>query len=229
MTETDALPLGDFVERVRSTAVARGLEVAERPELLRRSFSGNSSDATTLEASDLPSEAHALRIGRYTVIFGTLPDVPTLPGVRETLRRYRNQCVVARSYLSPNQSLDLQIFLVGPRGSEWERKWVSLGLYLERDERVARKLAWLRPRDGTRDDESFADFLRRTFLARPWLEDDKEFKPDQSLDLDEPATAGLPRTTAEQFDQIALEGDEDRAADDIVDALVKAWQERETA
>ncbi|MBP2463942.1 MULTISPECIES: hypothetical protein [unclassified Rhizobium] len=227
--ETVSSSLEDFIKRVCRAARSCSLDVSERPSLTGRTFSGGSSQATTLEASELPSDAQALSVGRYTIIFGSLPDIPTLPGVRETLRRYRNQCVVARSFLTTNQSLDLQLFLVGPRGSEWERKWNSLGLYLERDDRVARKLAWLRPRDAARDDDSFADFQRRTFLARPWKEDNPEFRDNQPLDLDEPAIAGLPRTTAEEFDRIALDGDDDRPADEIVEALVRAWEQRKTS
>ena len=222
---SNSASLSEFVERIRQAAGARGLKLTERSDLIGRSFSGDSSPSTTLDVAELPSEATALQIGRYTVIFGILPDTPTLPVVRESLRRYRNQCVVARSFLSANQSLDLHLFLVGPRGSEWEQRWNSLGLYLERDDRVARKLAWLRPRDTARDDESFREFLRRTFLARPWQKDDKTIRKDQELDLEE-APVGLPRTTAEDFDRIALEGDDDRPADEIVDALIKAWERR---
>jgi hypothetical protein len=230
MSETPTLrPLEDFLERMRDAAEGRKLPTTEDPRLAGRSFNGGSSAAMTLEAGEIPAEVKALRIGRYTVIFGTLPDTPTLPGVRETLRRYRNQCVVARSFLSVNDSLDLQLFLVGPRGSEWERKWKSLGLFLERDDRVARKLAWLRPRDAAQDAESFDEFLRRTFLARPWEEGEGDLREDQSLDLEESAPAGLPRTTAEEFDSIATEGDDDRPADEIVDALVRAWERRETS
>ncbi|MES0110031.1 ABC-three component system middle component 1 [Mesorhizobium sp. M0013] len=227
MSEGSA-PLEDFVLRVSKSAEALNLPLSEQARLAGRSFNGGSSPATTLDAGELPAEAHALRIGRYTVIFGTLPDTPTLPGVRETLRRYRNQCVVARSFLSPNESLDLQLFLVGPRGSEWERKWKSLGLFLERDDRVARKLAWLRPRDAVRDEDSFEDFIRRTFLARPWRDDHDSLRDNQSLDLDEPTPAGLPRSTAEEFDSIALES-EGRAPDEIVELLVRAWERRETS
>ena len=101
-------------------------------------------------------------------MLGVLPETASIDAVRETLRRYRNQCVIARSFLSPNQVLDLQLMLVGPRGSERSAEWRSLALMVERDDRVARKLAWLRPEDPARDPESFADFLKRTFLARPW-------------------------------------------------------------
>lgn len=217
--------LAEFVQRIVKTASDRELSVSDHPQLTGQSFNGGTSAAARLDPSELPSYVHARKIGRYTVIFGMLPETPTLPAVRETLRRYRNQCVVARSFLSANESLDLQLFLLGPRGSEWERKWKSLGLFLERDDRVARELAWLRPRDAERDDDSFGDFVRRSFLARPWHDDD-DVRTDQSLDLDEPTPAGLPRSTAEEFDAIALEGDDERSGEDIVEALVRAWEQR---
>lgn len=221
--------LDDFADRLREAARSRGLNVSELPQLTGRGFSGGSSQSTTLDPGDLPAEARGLHVGRYTLILGTLPDTPTLPVVREVLRRFRNQCVIARSFVSANQSLDLQIFLVGPRGSEWDKNWKSLGLFLERDDRVARKLAWLKPRDALDDDKSFEDFLRRTFFARPWQEDDAKLRDELPLPIEEPSAVGLPRTTAEEFDRIALGGDSDRTADDIVEALVKAWGRRETA
>lgn len=220
----------DFVSRVRITAEALGLSVIDRGSLAGHRFKGSGdSPSMTLGESDLPDQARALGIGRYTVVFGTLPDTPTLEGVRETLRRYRNQCVVARSFLRANETLDLQLFLVGPRGSEWERQWKSLGLFLERDDRVARKLAWLRPRDAERDAESFGEFVRRSFLARPWNQDDRDEGRDElSLDLDETTSTGLPRNTAEEFDRIALDSD-GQTPDEIVDSLIRAWQRRETS
>jgi hypothetical protein len=227
MSETSNLePLEDLCRRVGNAARDRDLSISEHPQLVGRSFSGASSTSTTLEANELPPKARALKLGRYTVIFGVLPDAPTLPSVRETLRLYRNQCVVARSFLNAHESLDLQLFLVGPRGSEWDKKWKSLGLFLERDDRVARKLAWLRPQDPTRDDESFDEFVRRTFLARPWSHAGNDVTEDTSLDLEEPIPTGLPRNTAEEFDNIALES-EGMLGEELVEALVRAWERRE--
>lgn len=221
--------LQDFVRRVVLAASDLGMETKVRPDLLGRSFNGASSRSTTLNPSDLPAESHAIVVGRYTVIFGVLPETPSLPAVRDALRKYRNQCVVARSFLSSNESLDLQLMLVGPRGSERVKKWTFLGLVVERDDRVARKLAWLRPEDEVRDGDSFEDFLKRTFLARPWREDNTVLPEGQSLDLVDPAAAGLPRSTAEEFDRIALQVDDDTPPDEIVDQLVQAWERREKA
>ena len=97
---------------------------------------------------------------------------------------------------------------------------------VERDDRVARKLAWLRPEDEKRDEESFDDFLKRTFLARPWVHDEGKFE-DAALDElsgGEASTQGTPRTLADEWERIAL--DEKKSPDDIVTALVKSWGRR---
>ena len=159
-------------------------------------------------------------------MLGVLPEVPTLEGVRETLRRYRNQCVVARSFLTANQALDLQLLLMGPRGSERQAAWQTLALMVERDDRVARKLAWLRPEDPQRDGESCEDFLKRTFFARPWVRKEGEFD-DAALDAlssNTPVAEGLPRTVADEWERTAL--DTSKTPDQIVAALVKAWERR---
>ncbi|MGY3079692.1 hypothetical protein ACVWZZ_006100 [Bradyrhizobium sp. LM6.10] len=218
--------LADFANRLRYAALRLDLAVEDRSKLATTSFSGGTSAATSLSPTDLPTECHALRINRFNIILGVLPDTAALEAVRETLRRYRNQCVVARSYLTPNETLDLQLMLLGPRSSERQEVWRALALMVERDDRVARKLAWLRPEDPKRDDESFADFLKRTFLARPWIRKEGEFD-DVALDqLSSTAatTPGLPRTTAAEWQSIAL--DDSKAPDQIVAALVKAWERR---
>jgi hypothetical protein len=226
MSEASLSPsLQDFAERLRVWAKEIELNLQAQPELTGRVFSGGTTSATSLNPADLPTEGLALGIGRYTIVLGLLPDLPTLEAVRETLRRYRNQCVVARSFLSANQSLDLQLMLVGPRGSERQDAWRALALMVERDDRVARKLAWLRPEDPQRDAESFDEFVKRTFLARPW---DKagEFE-DVALDQLSETSAiseGLPRSTADEWERIALDGD--KIPDEIVAALVTAWEKR---
>jgi hypothetical protein len=218
--------LKDFVSRLHAAAQSLNLTVEHRGELSGMSFRGETTASTSLSSTDLPNESIAIRIGRFNIVLGVMPDVPTLEAVRETMRRYRNQCVVARSFLDPNETLDLQLMLLGPRSSERQNAWRALALMVERDDRVARKLAWLRPEDPQRDEESFADFLKRTFLARPWIHKEGEFE-DAALDTLSsgvtPAT-GLPRTTAEEWEGIAL--DDEKNPDEIVTALVEAWARR---
>lgn len=215
-----------FVHKLREAAFGLGFEVDDRPELSSNCFSGGNSSSTSLNPTDLPLVARGIRINRFNIVAGELPEVPALEAVRETVRRYRNQCVVARSYISPNETLDLQLMLIGPRASERQDAWKALALHVERDDRVARKLAWLRPEDPLRDEESFADFLKRTFLARPWVRPADEFDDVEldALNAGGEEAAGLPRTTADEWDRIAL--DEKKTPDQIVTLLVKSWARR---
>lgn len=228
MTDSATLSAGlaDFSDRLRKAALALGLEFEERPELASATFNGGSTKSTTLSPTDLPTESYAIRIDRFNIVLSILPDVAAMEAVIETLRRCRNQCVVARSFLGTNETLDLQLMLLGPRASERQEAWRAMALMVERDDRVARKLAWLRPEDPLNDDESFSEFLKRTFLARPWVHAEGQF---EDVALDElsgtGATAlGLPRTTAGEWERIAL--DEKMTPDDIVAALVKSWARR---
>lgn len=228
MTDKSTLSPGlvDFADRLRKAALALNLKLKDRAELASSTFNGGSAKSTSLSPTDLPTESHAIRIDRFNIVLGVLPDVPTMEAVLETLRRCRNQCVVARSFLGTNETLDLQLMLLGPRSSERQEAWRALALTVERDDRVARKLAWLRPEDAQRDEESFADFLKRTFLARPWVHAEGQFE-DAALDelSGTGATApGLPRTIADEWERIAL--DQKKSPDDIVSALVKAWARR---
>lgn len=215
--------LADFAARLRTAALALDLKVDDRPELARATFNGGSTKSTTLSPTDLPAERHSIRIDRFNIVLGILPDVPAMEAVLETLRRYRNQCVVARSFLGTNETLDLQLMLLGPRASERQEAWRAMALMVERDDRVARKLAWLRPEDPANDSESFTDFLKRTFLARPWVHAEGQFE-DVALDQLSATAPGLPRTTAQEWERIAL--DEKKTPDDIVAALVKSWERR---
>lgn len=228
MTDKSTLSpgLADFADRLRKAALALDLKVEDRAELASSTFNGGSAKSTSLSPTDLPADCHAIRIDRFNIVLGILPDVPTMEAVLETLRRCRNQCVVARSFLGTNETLDLQLMLLGPRSSERQEAWRALALMVERDDRVARKLAWLRPEDAQRDEESFADFLKRTFLARPWVHAEGQFE-DAALDelSGTGSTApGLPRTIADEWERIAL--DEKKSPDDIVAALVKAWERK---
>jgi hypothetical protein len=132
--------------------------------------------------------------------------------------------VIARSYLTPNEALDLQLFLVGPRGSERKSDWQPLALVIERDDRVARKLVWLRPSEPEAEEASFADFIKRTFLARPW-QHDAMFTMAALDNLNRAAAIGeVPRDTVGEWVQLALTRREDPLS--LVEGLVDAWAKR---
>lgn len=232
-TKLESSILNEFMQRLTATAHSRAVadnrpqKVESKLEFMGTAFNGGATAATTLSASDLPGECIGLAIGRFALILGVLPDCPSQEAVQEAVRRYRNQCLIARSYLSPSQSLDLQLMLLGPRGSDIDSEWDTLAKLVERDDRVARKLVWLLPEIPDRDEESFNQFIKQTFLARPW----RGFSKLEDVELDKLSDAevkgnGLPRATVEAFEEIAL--DDEKTSDEIVDALVKAWQTRST-
>ncbi|MYM83355.1 hypothetical protein GTP44_15515 [Duganella sp. FT50W] len=220
--------LSHFCERLMSTAqrvsaVDHREMIAElKPALAGHHFNGGTTSASMLSPSDLPAECEALSINRYTLILGLLPDTPALEAVQEAVRRYRNQCVIARSFLSPAQSLDLLLVLVGPRGSDTDEEWDALAKFVERDERVARKLVWLMPIDPASDAESYERFIKQTFFARPWIQTD--ILDDVELDkltTESTNNDGLPRETIDAWELAVL--DQDKTPDEIVNELVEAW------
>jgi hypothetical protein len=94
---------------------------------------------------------------------------------------------------------------------------------VERDDRVARKLVWLRPQEVEADELSLEDFIKRTFLARPW-----EYAGEFMETLDDVSgivtDASIPRTTAGEWIRSATEIPADPNA--LVEALVEAWSRR---
>jgi len=210
---------------LQNHATIAELPFRNAPELASATFKGGSSaGAASIASRDLPANSVGLEIGRYHILLGLLPEVAREDEILETLRLFRNQCVVARSYIAPNAALDLQLFMVGPRGSELLDAWHPLALLAERDERVARKLVWRRPEHPSNDVASFGDFVKRSFLARPWthkavfsmapLENISQVAPDEQV----------PRTLSGAWTRLAAEHRDDPAA--LVDGLVAAWAKR---
>lgn len=218
-------PLDWVQAALTAAAVSVELAVEPAPQLASAVFrGGEDAAAAKLDESERPAAVRGLRVGRYAVLLGLLPETPSSEAVMETLRRYRNQCVIARSYLTPNEALDLQLFLIGPRGSEPSDDWQPLALIVERDERVARKLAWLRPVQASADEASFADFLKRTFLARPWKHQ-AVFTMAALDNLNKVAAFGnVPRDTVGEWIRLALTQSSDPPA--LVEGLVDAWSRR---
>lgn len=219
----DALNAGERLLETRATQL--GLAFESKAGYAGQSFCGGSdTPSARLEAGDLPNHVRGLKIGRYAVLLTLLPEAPDEAGVGEVVRRVRNQCVVARSFLAPAEALDLHAILIGPRGSEGIDRWKALALLAERDERVARKLVWLRPREANADQQSFDEFAKRSFLARPW-QTDAVFSM-ASLDNVSKALAfdGVPRDTAGEWIRLASEPEPD--PDELTEQLVASWKRR---
>lgn len=225
-SEPPAVKTLEFVAAsLKAHAVDAGLKLADAPQLIADTFVGGKGEASaSLEASDLPSVRSGLSVGRHSVILGLLPELPDGTEVVNALRRYRNQCVVARGALPANAALDLVLVLVGPRGSEGRDAWRTLALAVERDDRVARKLVWLRPADARDDPDSFDVFVKRSFLARPWHTSARfsvASLDDIAAELDAGGTA---RDTSGLWIRLAVERGNN--PDDLVDGLVEVWTER---
>lgn len=234
MTEEEAsFPAQKALDSVEALLSARAAElkfdVRQMPQYAERVFAGGGESASArLEANDLPAHARGLQIDRYAIVLTLMPEAPNEEGVADTVRRARNQCVVARSYLTSPGALDLHAILLGPRGSEGVDAWRTLALVAERDERVARKLVWLRPDDPEGDEASFADFTQRTFLARPWVTD-AVFSMAPLDNISRAAAAGeVPRDTASAWIQLisSAEGGDDPDPDALVDGMIAAWHQR---
>lgn len=220
--------LAELAERTEAAAKAANLLCDPRPELASRNFRGGAGEEA-LQGAHLPLHIRALFIGRYPVLLGLLPDAPDVALVREAVRRYRNQGVVARSYLPTEQALDLQLWLQGPPGSDVDAEWRALALAVERDDRVARKLVWLPPAALEERDAAFTAFIGRSFLARPW----KALPPQPAGQLDRLSAVVAVATdlniTPEVLDVwLKLAADDDyEDGPPLVDALIEAWPELE--
>lgn len=220
--------LEEFVRRVVDAASALGIAAEAREALISANFRGGSGEAV-LKGSHLPDQVAAKTIGRFPILFGLLPVSPEAVLVREGVRRYRNQAVVSRSHLPLGQAMDLQIWFVGPDGSEGDPAWLTLALAIERDDKVARKLVWLPPEGEAERDVSFLRFAARTFLARPW----KSVPPQSGAQLDRLSELfslaeglGIEPTVLGQWFELADSDLADGA--ELVDALVAAWPGRAT-
>lgn len=215
--------LQDFVARTATAATRLGLQVTSRPELMSTDFRGGSGEQS-LKGAHLPLDISTITVGRFPILFGCLAIAPDVTMVRDGTRRYRNQCVIARSHLPPDQALDLQLWLLGPKGSGDNPEWCSLALAIERDDRVARKLVWLPPSDPNRREMAFKNFLARTFLARPWsrLPQHATAQLDRLSSL--PAVVsdlGIDMDVLTVWFDLAISELTDGA--ELVDALVDAW------
>jgi hypothetical protein len=220
-------PLADFIERASFAAQAVGLSCDVRSDLAASDFRGGSGE-DVLRGANLPLAVAARTLGRVPVLFGQLPDAPVVALVREAVRRYRNQGVVARSHLSPEQALDLQLWLLGPPGSDEDAEWKALALAVERDDRVARKLVWRPPASESDLPAAFSVFVRRTFLARPWISFEQRGPAalDRASGLHDLA-ADLPIRPDVINQWFALAGSDDfEDGPELVDALIEAWPER---
>ncbi|PMS32806.1 hypothetical protein B0G57_1212 [Trinickia symbiotica] len=155
---------------------------------------------------DLPKAVRVARIDDIPLLIGELSGTALRASIEPQLRRYRNQAIIARSWLAA-EAPNLQLFLIGPRGAFSRSDWRQLASEIEADDRTCRKLVWLFDQAPTVDDAEA--FLTRTFVARPWP------TQQQQVLLDTVASYALPDGWEEAVD------DKDLDFDGLVEALIE--------
>tara|TARA_R110002020_G_scaffold993_6_gene4939 strand:- start:7913 stop:8551 length:639 start_codon:yes stop_codon:yes gene_type:complete len=164
-----------------------------------------SVSSITRHDNDLPKAVTAARVDDIPVLIGELSGTALRASIEPQLRRYRNQTVIARSWLAA-EAPNLQLFLIGPPGSYSRSDWRQLAGEIEADDRTCRKLVWLFDQAPTLDDAE--RFLARTFVARPWP------AQHQQVLLDTVASYTLPDGWEEVADDKELD------FDGLVEALI---------
>jgi hypothetical protein len=210
---------------LRATATRYGLETIERHELASKAFRGTTDGGEDIGAEHLPLEVAGLIVGGRPVLVGALPESSDPLEIDGAMRRYRNQAVIARSRLTPDETVDLHLFLASPIGAQGDQAWRQAALAIERDERVCRKLVWLRPLTEDQEAASFNAFAGRTFLARPWRDGPQQ--TGAQLDrfsrlVDVIGDAGVPRSLVEEW--LSLAAEENTEWPELVDRLIEAYR-----
>jgi hypothetical protein len=159
-------------------------------------------------ASSLPNELAGARIEGTPVLLCILAGDLTLEGMRDNLRRLRNQATIARSWLDADAP-NLQMFVSVPPSGDITGAWLEYADLIEADDRICRKLVWL-PTNGEAG-ETAEEFLARTFLASPWTAGANFL----SAELDSMSTIELPTGW------ISLIGDEELDSTGLVRRLAE--------
>jgi len=193
-------------ERIGARVTGGAIELVEsrfNSEVLSEAVSGSS---ITRHDNDLPKAVRAARIDNMPVLIGELSGTALRASIEPQLRRYRNQTIIARSWLAA-EAPNLQLFLIGPAGAYSRSEWRQLAAEIEADDRTCRKLVWLFDHEPTLDDAE--TFLTRTFVARPWP------TQHQQVLLDTVASYALPDGWEEAADDKELD------FDGLVEALIE--------
>lgn len=100
----------------------------------------------------------------YIVAVGSLSGPGTREQVLATVDALLASVLEVRRRSSPAIASDLYVMLEAPVGSLSSPAWKELAAEIERDDRLARKHVWLPDVNSS----NFHEFVRSTFLARPW-------------------------------------------------------------
>lgn len=210
--------LDELCTRLSAAAKDNGWSVEMRDDLTAPSFRGSGDTADV----SLPANARGLQLGLYPVIAAPL-RLESAASVEADLKAAHNQMIIARSYLTNAQVIDAHIIFVADGSSGGWKQHVDR---IQRDETTCRKLVWMPDRQDL--DRSFAEFVNRSFLARPWLVAVARDAPlDQNQELVETVLRehGLSEGAAKAW--VELAGSRIDDPEQLVERLVAAMETRQ--
>jgi hypothetical protein len=203
--------LDELCKRLTAAAEGNGWPAVVRADLVEPRFRG-SAEPTDVS---LPQVTRGLQLGLYAVIAAPL-RLTSAETVEADLKAAHNQMIIARSYMSNAQVIDAHIIFVADEpGKNWKQHIDRV----QRDEAICRKLVWMPALQDL--DRSFADFVERSFFARPWLIAEKRDAPlDQNQQLVETVLReqGLSGRAAKAWVELAASKIDD--PDQLVERLV---------
>ncbi|MGL3214057.1 ABC-three component system middle component 1 [Bradyrhizobium sp. BR 1433] len=193
-----------------------GLQADEVRDFTSPTFRSRPAEPDVQPIQDL----FGLRIGQYPVIVAPIA-LDTVDSVKSALKKLHAQMVVARSFMYEREVINAHLFLCAtsptPTG-DW-RRLVDL---IERDEAVCRKVVWIPSQTAMQ--QSFTNFLARTFLAMPWayVETISDAPLDQTHELAQRILEkhGLEREVAQRWVNLTEQLMDD--AESLVTELVHA-------
>ena len=163
-------------------------------------------------------ETRAFVGGLHPIILAELgSDLAKAPADWAAAQR---QAAVARTTVAADSGEDLVLILVGPTGSRDIPEWRAFTMEVERNDLVCRKLVWLPPKKAADNAATLQEFVRRTFLSKPWLATDSI--PQTALDTLSEKNAAL-KGWEEILDRQPLNR-ADVDYDDLVEKLINAYQ-----
>lgn len=196
-----------LAEKLLISATNIDWQAAKEPSFESSKFRGR-QDATTVS---LPETVIGLRLGAYPLLVADIV-LDDKDKMLKSLKSLHNQMVIARSYMRADEVINAHIVLCATVTSP-QADWRGIIDLAERDEAVCRKVVWMPNRDSL--DQSYDEFLARTFLAQPWR--DVNSILDAPLDHNEGLAQrilvrhGLSSSVAERWVELAktYEGDPD--------------------
>lgn len=112
-----------------------------------------------------PENKSYLKCQYHEVLFAQLPEKPERSIIHEFLENELQKALTLWKTATQANANDIYLFFIGSDDSFADKQWLSIASEIERDERLCRKLVWLPSSQNTAE-----QFLRRTFLAHPWVE-----------------------------------------------------------